>query len=294
MRSRIALFACLISAACAPAHAAVPHVVGPGETLWSIAAANNFTTRALAAYNGLGVDSQVVLGSTIQIPSVPEAAARLATAPTAPATGTAPPPMGAYTVRPGDTLSALAAQSRVSLGAIAAMNGLDPNGLLLAGTALKLPTGSPVAAQPSPQPSNVPAAAPVASSGRVTAADISAVAGRNGVPGDLASAIAWQESGFNKAMVSGANARGVMQVMPGTWEWVQANLAKRHLDPASPIDNVGAGVLFLGRMLNETGGDPAMAAAGSSRGRGRGRDTGRPPEPRRYVDNVLTLRSRFR
>src|SRR3954453_1519729 len=150
MRSRIALFACLISAACAPAHAAVPHVVGPGETLWSIAAASNFTTRALAVYNGLGVDSQVVLGSTIQIPSVPEAAARLATAPAAPAGAAAPPPMGAYpvgvgappgpaapppmgayTVRLGDTLSALALRSRVSLGAIAAMNGLDPNGVLL-------------------------------------------------------------------------------------------------------------------------------------------------------------------
>src|SRR3954469_16786300 len=136
MRSRIAVLACLLTGLAAPGHAAVPHVVGPGETLWSIAAANNFTTRALAVYNGLGVDSQVVLGSTIQIPSVPEAAARLATAPAAPAGAAAPPPMGArpapappppmgaYTVRLGDTLSALAVRSRVSLGAIAAMNGL--------------------------------------------------------------------------------------------------------------------------------------------------------------------------
>src|SRR3954452_13879150 len=131
MRSRIAVLACLLTGLAAPAHAAVPHVVGPGETLWSIAAASNFTTRALAVYNGLGVDSQVVLGSTIQIPSVPEAAARLATAPAAPAGAAAPPPappapppMGAYTVRLGDTLSALAVRSRVSLSAIAAMNGL--------------------------------------------------------------------------------------------------------------------------------------------------------------------------
>src|SRR5881398_849891 len=59
--------------AVSPATAAVPHVVQPGETLWSIAAANNFTTRALAAANGLSEDSQVVLGSTITIPSVYEA-----------------------------------------------------------------------------------------------------------------------------------------------------------------------------------------------------------------------------
>src|SRR3954468_4175648 len=155
MRSRIAVLACLLTGLAAPGHAAVPHVVGPGETLWSIAAANNFTTRALAVYNGLGVDSQVVLGSTIQIPSVAEAAARLAAAPAAPAGTAAPPPMGAYTVRPGDTLSALALRSRVTVGAIAAMNGLDPNGILLAGTALKLPTGSPVAAQPAAPVTNV-------------------------------------------------------------------------------------------------------------------------------------------
>src|SRR3954447_13296885 len=95
MRSPIAVLACLLTCAAAPAHAAVPHVVGPGETLWSIAAANNFTTRALAVYNGLGVDSQGVLGSTIEIPSVPEAAARLATAPMAPAGNAAPAPAGA-------------------------------------------------------------------------------------------------------------------------------------------------------------------------------------------------------
>ena len=39
--------------AASPAAANVPHVVQPGETLWTIAAANNFTTRSLAAANGL-------------------------------------------------------------------------------------------------------------------------------------------------------------------------------------------------------------------------------------------------
>jgi N-acetylmuramoyl-L-alanine amidase len=293
MRSRIVLLACLLSLVAAPARAAVPHVVAPGETLWTIAAANNFTTHALAVYNGLSPDSNVVLGSTIQIPSVAEAAARLATT-TVPATNTAAPqPMGAYTVRLGDTLSALAARSRISVGAIAAMNGLDPDGVLLAGTALKMPTGSPVSAQPSPAPTAAPAAAPAATPARVTSADIAAVASRNGVPASLAAAIAWQESGFNNAMVSAANARGVMQVMPGTWDWVQANLARRQLDPSSAIDNVGAGVLYLGRLLQETGGDPAQAAAAYYQGLASVRDVGMLPETRRYVADVLALRSRF-
>src|SRR5436305_5907261 len=185
MRSRIALLACLSTlVAAAPVAASVPHVIAPGETLWSIAAANNFTTHALAVFNGLGDDAPVLLGSTIQIPTVAEASARLAGAPAVAAA--APAPMGAYTVRVGDTLSALALRSRVSVAAIAAMNGLDPNGVLPAGAALKLPTGSPVATQASPAPTNVPAAAPAATPGRVSSADIAAVAERNGVPASLA------------------------------------------------------------------------------------------------------------
>ena len=63
-----------------PAGAAVPHVVQPGETLWSIAAANNLTTRTVAAYNGIAEDTQVILGATIDVPTVEEGAAALAAA----------------------------------------------------------------------------------------------------------------------------------------------------------------------------------------------------------------------
>jgi len=87
--------------------------------------------------------------------------------------------------------------------------------------------------------------------------------------------------------------RSVMQVLPGTWDWVQKNLALRQLDPANPIDNVGAGVLYLGRLLREAGGDPAMAAAGYYQGLASVRRNGMLPETRQYVNNVLALRGRF-
>ena len=106
-------------------------------------------------------------------------------------------------------------------------------------------------------------------------------------------AIAWQESGNNNAMVSSANARGIMQVMPGTWSWVQSNLASTQLNPSSPADNVHAGSLYLGQLLRDTGGDPAMAAAGYYQGLSSVRRIGMLPETRRYVANVLALRSRF-
>ena len=291
------LLSLLVLLAPTTAQAAVVHTIAPGETLWQLAAMNNMTTRSFAAANGLSPDAHIISGTTIKIPSVAEAASALVSTPAAVApAAAAPSPMGGYTVRPGDSLSAIAVTSRVPMSAIAAMNGLDPNGVLLSGTVLKLPTGSPApvgASEPAPATTSVPQAAPYASSGRVSSADIAAVASRNGVPASLASAIAWQESGFNNAMVSSANARGVMQVMPGTWSWVQANLARRRLDPSSAIDNVGAGVLYLGHLLSETGGDPALAAAGYYQGIGSVRSIGMLPETRRYVDNVMALRARF-
>ena len=59
--SRLLIFCICLLIPAAPASAAVPHTVQPGETLWSIAAANNLTTRTVAAFNGLSEDAQVVL-----------------------------------------------------------------------------------------------------------------------------------------------------------------------------------------------------------------------------------------
>jgi len=168
-----------------PASAEIGHTVQPGETLWSIAAANNLTTRTVAAYNGLSEDAQVVLGSTIRVPTTVEGYAALQSAGLVPAdpsaaapapaaatttlastttsaSAAAPPPAGAYTVRLGDTLSGLAAGAGVSTADMAAMNGLDPNGILVEGTVLKLPAGAPAPARSTePAPSSVvPVAAP--------------------------------------------------------------------------------------------------------------------------------------
>jgi N-acetylmuramoyl-L-alanine amidase len=342
----------------APASAGVPHVVQPGESLWSIAAANNFTTRALAAANGLSENSPVVLGSTIQIPSVSEASAApsnpgvqqpaqiqpqggyavqpgdtlsgiaaahgvsllsLAAAngvspdsfaiagttlkiPSASATpgssssSAGPPPLGGYTVRPGDTLSGIAAQSGVSVQQLAWMNGLNPDHYLLAGTVIKLPTGASAPANPNPAPAAtiIPAAAPNPTPERVSSAQIAQVAAEHGVPASLANAIAWQESGFNNAMVSSANARGVMQIMPGTWDWVNRSLTNGNpLNPNSAIDNVRGGVLYLRQLLSDFGGDQNSAIAAYYQGEGAVKSRGLYPETQDYVNSVNAIRARF-
>ena len=156
------------------------------------------------------------------------------------------------------------------------------------GTAATAATGTATAA------ANVPATgAATGSPGRLNAAQIGSIAAANGAPASLASAIAWQESGFNNAMVSVANARGIMQVMPSTWSYVQNELGAGRLDPASPADNVRAGSVLLARLLRDTGGDPATAVAAYYQGLGSVRRIGMLPETRRYVANVLALRSRF-
>jgi N-acetylmuramoyl-L-alanine amidase len=368
--SRLLLFVIALLIPASSAHAAVPHTVQPGETLWSIAAANNLTTRTVAAFNGLSEDAQVVLGSTIMVPSTVEGYAALqqsglvpadtaqAAAPAsspsssggsytvvagdtlsgiaaraglstdslaaangldpnaflitgttlnlaggsapaqtaAPASG-GPAPQGAYTVRAGDTLGNLAAQTGTSVSAMAAMNGLDPTGVLLEGTVLKLPGGAPAPAQataPAPEATVVPAAAPAPTAQHVTAADIQNVAAAHGVSPSLAAAIAWQESGFNNGMVSSANARGVMQVMPGTWDYVQQNLAGgQTLDPNSATDNIHAGVMYLKRLLTDAGGDENAAIAGYYQGLASVRERGLYDDTQQYVNNVQALRSRF-
>jgi LysM repeat protein len=350
----LALITTLLAAS--PASAGVAHVVQPGESLWSIAAANNFTTRALAAANGLSETSNVVLGSTIQIPSVSEASAALsnpgvaptqitpgggyavqpgdtlsgiavahgvslsalaaangvgsdsfaiagttlkipsASATPASSSSVGPPPLGGYTVRPGDSLSAIAAQSGVSMQQLAWMNGLNPDHYLLAGTVIKLPTGASTPSNPNPAPAQtiVPAAAPNPTPERVSSAQIAQVAAEHGVPASMASAIAWQESGFNNSMVSSANARGVMQIMPGTWDWVNRSLTNGNpLNPNSAIDNVRGGVLYLRQLLNDFGGDQNSAIAAYYQGEGAVKSRGLYPETQQYVSSVNALRGQF-
>jgi len=368
----------------ATASAYFVHVIAKGETLSSIAAQDGLSVDALAAANGLSPDTQLLAGSTIQIP--PQGAGVVApstTEETGETTSTAVPAStstsGAYVVQPGDTLSAIAARAGVSVGSLAAANGLNPNAFLLTGTVLHLsgssassgtvlpasdttssggasyvvqagdtlsaiaarsgttvdalasangldpgqylltgtvlrvPSGSgsgtaidvsmsssgdssaatsqPVGATAQGTPTDPPYPTPE----RVTASEVGSVAAANGVPASLAAAIAWQESGFNNDLVSSADARGVMQILPGTWDWIQHSLdtGGPPLAPASAADNVRGGVLLLHSLLQSTGGNSAMAAAGYYQGLPSVLQNGVYPSTQNYVNAVLSLERQF-
>ena len=147
------------------ATAAAPHTVQHGETLWSISAANNLTTRTVAVFNDLPEDGIVVAGNTIQVPTVDEGAAALAvgTVPVSPESLAGAEPVGDAThlVAPGETLSAIAAVSGVSSSALAGANGRSAESLLFAGERLAIPAASTA---PSAPDVGTPPSAPVGAS----------------------------------------------------------------------------------------------------------------------------------
>jgi N-acetylmuramoyl-L-alanine amidase len=216
-----------------------------------------------------------------------------------------------YVVQPGDTLSAIAARAGTTASDLAAANGLDVNGVLPEGAVLQLTSGSggssasgsgsasgsasaasaqPVGAVAQGSASSPPYPTPE----RVSASEVGSIASANGVPASLAQAIGWQESGFNNDLVSSADARGVMQILPGTWGWIQKTLtAGTPLAPASAADNVRGGVLMLHSLLAATGGDPALAAAGYYQGLPSVQQNGMYTDTQQYVNSVMALRQRF-
>ena len=310
----------------AAANAAFEHVVAPGESLSSVAAADRLSVAQLAAANGVSTDTQLIAGTTLAIPpqtsspvtqtssavtqSAPatagdgdDASSTVGQTPTTAAGSTAAQSSsasaggGSYVVQPGDTLSAIAARAGISLDSLAAANGIAPNGTLLAGSVLSL-SGAPSTVSTVSQPVSTAAAGttsgPYPTPQTVSASDIGSIAAANGVSPSLAAAIGWQESGFNNNLVSSTGAVGVMQIEPGTWNWIGQNLAgSTPLSPASATDNVRGGVLLLHSLLSAAGGDPALAAGGYYQGLQSIQQHGMYSDTQQYVNNVLALRSRF-
>src|SRR5207248_3282936 len=128
MRSPKLLLSILaILAAPASASASFGHVVSAGESLSSVAATDGLSVAQLAAANGVSPDSQLIAGSTLQIPPQDSSAdtssatadstrvlseSGAASAPSSSDTtsgdsgATASTAGSGYNVRPGDTLSA--------------------------------------------------------------------------------------------------------------------------------------------------------------------------------------------
>ena len=274
-----------VSSAAESTATAGSYVVQPGDTLTSIAQRFGTTVAQLAAANGLNPNGILVSGRTLSVQGAASAGAGAESSSTSTS--------GSYVVQPGDTLTAIAERSGTTVAQLAAANGLNPNGILVSGSTLTVPQGG-AATGTTQYVSGTPAATggPYPTPETVSGSEIADIASANGVPASLAQAIGWQESGWNNDEVSPVGAVGVMQIVPGTWQWIQQNMAGNSLSPDSAADNVRGGVLLLHSLLSITGSE-SMAAAGYYQGLASIREHGLYSDTQQYVNSVMALQQRF-
>jgi LysM repeat protein len=125
-----------------PAATGGSYIVKSGDTLSEIAARNNTTVAKLQELNNIVDPNKIFAGQAIKLPG----SAAAPTAQAAPASG------GTYTVKPGDTLSGIAAANHTTAQALAAINNISNPNLIYAGQVIKLSGSAAAAAAPQPQP----------------------------------------------------------------------------------------------------------------------------------------------
>ena len=290
------------TSAAAPVRTQSTYTIRPGDTLGQISRATGVKTADLRAANGLSGD-RIIAGQTLVIPARSQGSAGQ------PAASIAGGPSGTYTVRRGDTISAIAAARGSTTAAILAANpGVDSR-TLRPGQKLVIPKGSSTGGAPKRVPNTFAGRTYPAETVRSANLNKQALherhapgtagmqqiirqaANRHGVDPALALAIAHQESGFNMRAVSPANAVGAMQVIPSSGDWA-SRMAGRQLDLMDPHDNATAGVLII-KAHQRTGADESIVIASYYQGRGSVTKNGMFPDTRRYVTNVQALKARY-
>jgi len=184
-----------------------------------------------------------------------------------------------HDVRPGRLDGRFGPRTATAVRRFQRRAGLQPDGVVGAHTARRLCPLASCAWRPVPAHSSVHGA-------------IDYWSRTYGVDPRLVRAVAFWESGYNNSLVSVAGARGIMQVTPKTWKYVETVLVGRRI-PRTKSGNVHVGVAFLRQLLREFHGDVRLALAGYFQGPRSVRRHGELRETRRYVAGVLALRSRL-
>ena len=92
-------------------------------------------------------------------------------------------------------------------------------------------------------------------------------AAANGLPEDLVYGIIWVESRFNPEAVSPVGARGLMQLMPRTADYLAERIgwSGRH-DSEDPEFNIAAGTWYIAKLIDQFDGDVEVALAAYNAG----------------------------
>jgi len=187
-----------------------------------------------------------------------------------------------YTVKPGDSLTAIARKHKTTLSKIARLNKLNPARPLLIGVKLKIPTTSAT---------RTTTAVSATNAGTVRSS-LDHWAAHYGIDASLARALAWMESGFNNDVVSSVGAQGVMQLLPSTWDYVETVLIKHPISHDAD-GNVHVGLAYLNHLLHAFNGNERLALAGWYQGERAVRAHGTYKVSKVFVADVLALRQRM-
>jgi len=199
-----------------PVGAGGRYTVVRGDTISAIASRFGVTTQAVLAANGLRWSSIIYPGQTIAIPAGGHAATSAAPAPSAtPSTGTS------YTIKAGDTLSALATRFGTTTAAIMAANGMGSSTIIYSGRTLLIPTGTAAPALAATTVSSVTktTGTPLTDEMAANVRLIIQTGRRLGVPDRgivVALAAAMQESGLRNLSYGDRDSVGMFQQRPST------------------------------------------------------------------------------
>jgi LysM repeat protein len=129
------------------------HTVQPGQTLSHIALYYGVSAHALSQANNITNPNRIYVGQKLCIPATG--------GPVYPAPPSQPSYVH-YTVRVGDTLSAIALRYRVTMQAIMSANGIANPNRIVVGQVLRIPGGhQPLPPAPAPAPHPTPAPTPI-------------------------------------------------------------------------------------------------------------------------------------
>jgi N-acetylmuramoyl-L-alanine amidase len=276
------------------------HIVTPGSTLSHIALRYNVSVGAIVTANRIANPSRIFAGQRLVIPggsAARQSGSRTEGSRSAGGGGSSRQEARViHVVSRGSTLWHIALRYGVRVSAIVAANRLANPSLIFSGQRLVIPR------------TNGPAArvARTASRPRMSTSMANLVAGRSWVrgilvrqadhyrvPRSLVLAVAWQESGWQQNVVSHAGAIGVMQLMPGTADWIGQTMLDRPVRTHRAGSNIAAGVRLLRHYLDRYDGNLDLVLAAYYQGQRAVDIYGIYPVSRPYIASIRYLKRLF-
>lgn len=253
---------------------AAGYEVKPGDTLSSISTHTGVPVSTIVRANNLADPNRIIAGANLNIPN-------------------SALPTTVHEVSVGETLSSIASRYGVSIQALAKANDIVDVNFIVSGERLEIPgrLGSTSSAPSSSAPAESASSSLQPSDPGQVEILLEQTAAAEGIDSALVKAVAWQESAWQQTAVSSVGALGVMQVMPGTADYVNESLGGGNLDVTKTEDNIELGVKYLDHVVDSMPTERKGLAAYYTGPSAVGRTLS--SVQKAYVNSVQALKDRF-